>query len=123
MAVLMSVFSTQLIGLFNLSEEAATLAVNLFVFHNICVAIVHPVAFTLPNSFRAACDVSYTMVLSISSMWIFRVGGSFFFAKFLGLGVIGVWYGMACDWVFRAVIFGIRYFRGTWLTKYKKQTD
>lgn len=119
MAVVMSLLSKQFVGMFNLSAEAETLAINLFLLHNICVSTVWPIAFTLPNSFRAASDVQYTMVLSIFSMWAFRVGGSFFFAKFLEMGVLGVWIGMACDWLFRAILFGIRYLRGTWLTKYK----
>lgn len=120
MAVSMSIFSPNLVGLFSLSEEAEALAIRLFLLHNICVCTVWSTAFTLPNSFRAASDVTYTMVLSITSMWVFRVGGSFFFAKLLGMGVIGVWVGMACDWVFRAVLFGIHYLRGSWLTKYTK---
>ncbi len=122
MSVVLSIASKPLVGMFNLSVDSTTLAIYLFVFHNICVSTVWPVAFTLPNSFRAASDVKYTMILSIVSMWIFRVGGSFFFGKYLGLGVAGVWYGMACDWTFRCIIFGIRYLRGTWLTKYKKMT-
>ncbi|MBQ7095257.1 MAG: MATE family efflux transporter [Clostridia bacterium] len=120
MAVVMSIFAPQLVGTFRLTPEGSKLAVNLFLFHSICVSTIWPIAFTLPNSFRAASDVRYTMVISIVSMWIFRVGGGFFFAKFLELGVFGVWIGMACDWVFRAILFGTRFLRGRWLTKYKE---
>lgn len=117
-ALILSLLAPQLVGLFNLPAESTELAIGLFLFHNICVSTIWPVAFTLPNAFRAASDVRYTMILSIASMWIFRVGGSFFFAKYLEFGAFGVWLGMACDWVFRATLFGIRYLRGTWLTKY-----
>lgn len=119
MAAVLSIFSPQLVGMFNLSDEATRLAIYLFIFHNICVSIVWATAFALPNSFRAANDVRFTMILSIASMWIFRVGFSYLFGEFMGLGVAGVWYGMICDWTFRCIIFGIRFLRGTWLTKYK----
>ena len=67
----------------------------------------------------AANDVRYTMTLSIISMWIFRVGLSYLFGKYLGMGVTGIWYAMICDWIFRAICYGTRFARGTWLTKYK----
>jgi len=84
------------------------------------MSLVWPVAFSLPNSFRAASDVRYTMVISISSMWLFRVGCGYLLANFFGMGVWGIWIGMGVDWVFRAAMFAIRYLNGKWLTKYKK---
>lgn len=120
MAILMCVLSKPLVGLFNLSAESQEIAIKLILFHNVFVCTVWPIAFTLPNAFRAACDVNFTMILSIASMWAFRVGGSYLFANTLGFGIYGVWMGMSCDWIFRAAVFGTRYLRGTWLTKYKK---
>ena len=118
-AVIMAIFAKQLVGLFALSEQSASLAVILLTMHSVAIATVHPTAFSLTNSFRAANDVKFTMILSIISMWIFRVGLSFVFAKHLGMGVIGVWCAMFCDWTFRAICFGTRLMKGTWLTKYK----
>lgn len=119
-AVIMSTLSPQLIGTLNISPEAETIGIRLFIFHNICMSLVWPVAFSLPNSFRAASDVRYTMVISISSMWLFRVGCGYILANFFGMGVWGIWIGMGVDWVFRAAMFAIRYLNGKWLTKYKK---
>ena len=118
-SVLMSVFSRQLTGLYNLSADSAALASGLLILHGIGISTVWPTAFTLPNAFRAASDVRYTMVLSVLSMWLFRVGLSYVFGVALEMGVMGIWLAMICDWVFRAVIFGIRYCRGIWLTKYR----
>lgn len=116
----MSLFSKPLVGLFALSEEGASLAIRLMLFHNLCAVLVHPLAFAIAHAFRAASDVNHTMIVAIFSMWVFRVGGAFLFAKVLEMGVFGVWLGMACDWVFRAILFSIRYLSGRWLTKYKK---
>ena len=119
MTLIMTLFLPQLVGAFNLSAESTALAKKLFIFHAIFVTTVWPTAFTLPSAFRAAGDITYTMVLSIISMWVFRVGGSVLFAKVFDCGVMSVWYGLACDWVFRALFFGIRFFRETWLKQYK----
>ena len=114
----MCLFAKNLAGLYNLSDSAAALAVQIIFLHSICISTIWPIAFTLPNAFRAASDVRYTMVLSVFSMWVFRVGLSVVFGKLLGLGVMGVWLAMFCDWAFRAVVFTVRYLSGKWLTKY-----
>ena len=59
------------------------------------------------------------MVVAICSMWIFRVGLSYVFAKYFCMGVMSVWYAMYLDWIVRAAFYASRYFKGTWLTKYK----
>ena len=112
------IFMEQIIGLYGLSEASAEFARKIIFLHSICVCTIWPLAFTIPNSFRAASDVRYTMVISILSMWIFRVGLSYVFGQYLQMGVLGVWVAMFCDWLFRGVLFLIRFLRGTWLTKY-----
>ena len=54
------------------------------------------------------------MIISITSMWIFRIAFSYILGKYLGMGVFGVWVAMVIDWVFRTICFAIRYFRGNW---------
>ena len=71
-----------------------------------------PEAFTLANTLRAARDVKYCMILSIVSMWVFRIGFSYILGVRFGMGVLGVWIAMTIDWAVRAVLFIIRY-RGT----------
>lgn len=116
---LISIFSKTIIGFYNLSSEASSLGRELILFHGICVSTVWPIAFTLPNCFRASSDVKYPLVISIVSMWIFRVGFSYVFALVLNLGVFGVWLAMLADWTFRAILFLIHFLRGKWLNKYK----
>lgn len=118
-AIIMAIFVKPLVGMYGLSAQASDMAIKLLVIHSIVLALIHPVAFCLANSFRAANDVSYTMIVAIVSMWICRIGFSYVFVKFLGMGLFGIWFAMFCDWAVRAVIFGIRFVRGTWLTKYR----
>lgn len=97
LALVMAIFAKPLVGLYGLSPESADLAHKLLLMHSLAIATVHPTAFCLTNSFRAANDVKYTMMLSIASMWIFRVGFSYILGKYLGLGVTGVWCAMILE--------------------------
>ena len=71
-------------------------------------------AFTLPNTLRAANDVRITMWISVFSMWVFRIAFSYILGKYLGWGVFGIWVAMTIDWLFRAICFAVRYLRGKW---------
>ncbi len=103
-----------IVGIFNLSEETAALTLQLIIYHSICCSIIWPASFTLPNAIRAANDVKYTMVISIISMWVWRIGFSFILANTFGLGVMGIWIAMTIDWLFRAVCFIVRFISGKW---------
>ena len=115
----MFLFSDALVGMYNLSPASAELSSYLLKMHCVMVATVWPLAFTRTNAFRAASDVRFPMVISIFSMWAFRVGLSFVFGSVLHMGVTGVWIAMGCDWTFRAIVFTVHYVRGKWLLKYK----
>jgi Na+-driven multidrug efflux pump len=91
--------------------------------------VLWPAGFCLPPAFRAANDVMFTMVVSVFSMWFFRVAlayvlaletvtlfGIFSFSG-MGLGLMGVWYAMTVDWIFRVICFLWRLISGRWLGK------
>lgn len=103
-----------LIRLYHLSPEASGYATRIIFAHSAGAVTIWPLAFTVPNVLRAAADVKYTMVLSILSMWIFRIGFSFLLGVRLGWGVFGVWIAMEIDWVFRGICFVCRYISGKW---------
>lgn len=99
----------QIVGLYNLSPEASELAGNLM-FAHACAMILWPLSFVVPNALRASLDARFTMVISIFSMWIFRIGFAYLFVKNMGMGVMGIWYAMFIDWGFRAVVFSRRFY-------------
>lgn len=103
-----------IIKIYGLSAEASQYAHKILIYHSICVVTIWPLSFSLPNTLRAAADVTYTMILSIISMWIFRIGFSVVLGVYCHMGVFGVWVAMTIDWLFRAVCFSIRYLRGKW---------
>ena len=103
-----------IIKIYGLSAEASQYAHKILIYHSICAVTIWPLSFSLPNTLRAAADVTYTMILSIISMWIFRIGFSVVLGVCCYMGVFGVWVAMTIDWLFRAVCFSIRYLRGKW---------
>ena len=102
--------------LVTLSPEAMAMASQVLKFCAIANMLFWPMAFTLPNSLRAAGDAVFTMVVSLTTMFVCRVALSYVFACSwgLGLGMLGVWLAMFCDWIVRAVCFLWRYWRGSW---------
>lgn len=107
---LMALGSHQIVGMYNLSAEASELARKMILFHS-CAMVMWPLAFALPNALRASLDARFTMTVSVFSMWVFRIGFAYLFVKGMGFGVMGVWFGMFIDWIFRAGVFSWR-FRG-----------
>ena len=54
------------------------------------------------------------MKVSIASMWLMRIGGSYLLARGMGLEILGVWVAIFLDWGLRAALFFIRFQRGAW---------
>lgn len=97
--------------------------------HGILGIVFWCMSFCLPNALRAAGDANYTMIVSMASMWIVRVGFSFIFQKtrLCGLmdyfnmpecyGALCVWFAMICDWIVRIIFILSRIISGKWLNK------
>lgn len=110
-------FFPVILRVYGLSDITAQTVRKIIWFHGICAVFIWPASFTLPGTFRAAGDAQTCMYISGISMWIFRIGFSFLLGKYMGMGVFGVWVAMIIDWLFRAVCFIIRYFKGSWMRK------
>ena len=98
------------VGWYHLSAPSARLAEDLILAHTIAM-IIWPLAFTFPYYFRASGSAAFIMVISIVSIWIFRVGLAHVFILVLHMSVLGIWYAMFIDWIFRILIFAIHYRR------------
>ncbi len=97
-----------------ISPEAKTLVVWLVLINNIFNGLAYPFAGSLGNGLRAAGDVTFTMVVSISLTIGARLLFSALFGLYFGWGVIGVAIGMSMDLVFRGAIFIWRYKSQKW---------
>jgi putative MATE family efflux protein len=103
-----------ILNFYALPAEVRQLTYSLVVIHNCFAILLWPISFTLANALRAAGDVRFTMVISISSMFIFRITVAYILGVIFHMGVIGVWIAMGIDWTVRAIVYIIRFKRGTW---------
>lgn len=80
--------------------------------------IAYPFAGPLGNGLRAAGDIRFTMIVSISLTIGARLFFSALFGLWLNMGVIGIAFGMGIDLFIRGAIFYARYSSKKW-TKFK----
>jgi Na+-driven multidrug efflux pump len=77
----------------------------LVLINNLFNALAYPFAGSLGNGLRAAGDVKFTMIVSITLTIAVRLFFSALFGLWLGWGVIGIAIGMSIDLVIRGAIF------------------
>jgi len=74
-------------------------------------------SFVLFAGMKGAGDVRFTTIVSMASMWLVRVLFAYILGDMLGMGVIGVWLGMFCDWIFRGIFAVMRFRSKKWQEK------
>ena len=112
-------FLHKLIGIYALSGETMVLSELLVRIHAGFAILLWTLSFVLPNALRAANDVKFTMIVSILSMAVWRLGFSYLLCVRMGWGAVGVWIAMIIDWVCRVTCFVLRFRSGVWKTKYQ----
>mgnify|MGYP004571877183 FL=1 len=112
-------FLPKLIGIYALTGETMALSITLVRIHAGFAILLWTLSFVLPNALRAANDVKFTMVVSIFSMAVWRLGFSYLLCVRMGWGAVGVWIAMIIDWVCRVTCFVLRFGSGAWKTKYQ----
>ncbi len=92
------------VGLYRLSPDPAALAAGLLLAHSLAM-VLWPAAFLLPYYFRATGRATFSMLVAVGAMAVFRIGFAYVFVMLLGKNVLWVWYAMFIDWVFRVAVF------------------
>ena len=103
-----------LLKIYGLSDETAEMAFEILTVNCFSAIMIWPLSFTLPNILRAAGDVTFTMIVCVVSMWIFRIFCAYALSVWLGMGLMGTWVAMIIDWAVRTVFFIGRYKSGKW---------
>ena len=106
-----------ILRIYHVSDEAKELARFLVMTYSVVCCLVWPLSFSFPQTLRASGDNRFVMVVSVGSMWAFRLVLGVVLSKNMGMGLIGVWIAMYVDWVVRAICFVLRYRSGKWMTK------
>lgn len=104
-----------ILRVYDVAPEAAVLAREVMLIHGGSAILLWIPSFMIPYFLRAAGDATFTMVVSMITMWLVRVLGAYVIGRYLGYGVVGVWFAHAIlDWATRSVIFYARYRSGKW---------
>ena len=107
-----------ILRVYDVAPEAAVLARKIMLLHGGSAIVLWMPSFMIPYFLRAAGDATFTMVVSMITMWLVRVLGAYVLGRYLGFGVVGVWFAHAIlDWASRSVIFIVRYRGGRWERK------
>lgn len=111
--VLLFLFATPIVGFFTTEPEVITEGAK----------VMRIMAFAMPfmatarvaaGALRGAGDTRYVMWGTGASIWVARLGLGFVFVQWFNWGLVGAWMAMFADHVVRALVFGVRYYRGKW---------
>ena len=112
---LVLLFFEPLVQFYNAPREIVPLILQCSLITGIAHPLLHNFGFMLPSVFRAVGDGVFCTIISLITMWVFRVLGGYVLGTVLGMGVMGVWLAMIVDWVVRAVIYPVRFHGDRWL--------
>ncbi|NLZ70239.1 MAG: MATE family efflux transporter [Clostridiaceae bacterium] len=115
MTVLYLLLGSPILGLFTNHPAVLTRAHELLVAYLIVAPLIHHASFGIPCLLRGLGDVRFVMRVSIFTATVVRLFFSWLFAVQLNMQAMGVWLGMFVDWLIRAIIFTIRFYRRKWL--------
>ncbi len=113
-AVFAIIFTPQVVSVFGLSEEASVQTINIARLYFFCTPLFYPESFALANALRGTGDTKFPMIVSITTMFVLRVGFAYFMVKVFSLGIMSIWIVMVSDWFVRGIIFTMRFKRGAW---------
>ncbi len=119
MTAVFFIMLSPLIGLFTQDPQTVSYTTGLMLLMLGTTAIFWPPSFVTPSALRATGDAGYTMWVSLTSMFVLRVFGSWFLGVYLNMNVMGVWLSMVADWVARGIFFAIRVYSMSWKKHYR----
>jgi len=110
-AALLLPFFPLMMKMFSPPDEIISTILTLVLINVIAQPLVWSLSFIMPSALRAAGDSSFTSLVSLLSMWLFRVIFGYILGITLGYGIIGVWIAMVAEWGVRGFIY-VRRFKG-----------
>ncbi|MCI8341895.1 MAG: MATE family efflux transporter [Firmicutes bacterium] len=111
--VILFIFAPQLAAIFTDTKEIQDSVVSILRL----LAFVQPFSAlqqVMTSALQGAGDTKYPMFSTLIGIWVIRDAIGFFLAMHLGLGLMGCWYALALDIVFRGILLLIRFQKGKW---------
>jgi putative MATE family efflux protein len=107
-------FFTPLVSLFHPPEQIVHDIFIIMLINAIAQVPLWANSFMIPSALRAAGDAKFTSIVSMLSMWLFRIVLGYILGIVLPFGIIGVWLAMDCEWGVRGLIFRHRFKGDKW---------
>jgi putative MATE family efflux protein len=101
-------------AIYSKDPEVVRLTAQIIRMNAVAIPILWPASFIIPSGLRGAGDSKFTMVVSITSLWFFRVFVGYIFSITLNFGVTGLWMAMYFDFITRGITYYLRLKRGKW---------
>jgi Na+-driven multidrug efflux pump len=114
MALVVMPLFNPLVSLFNPPKEIVPTIYLIILINAIAQIPLWSLSFVTPSALRAAGDSKFTSIVSMLSMWLFRVVLGYILGIVLKFGILGVWIAMDCEWGVRGLIFLMRYRGKKW---------
>lgn len=96
-------------------EEAEIVDIGVGIMHVIIFVVILQIAQVIyMGCLRGAGDTLYTAIASTISATVMRTAGSYIFGYALGLGIIGIWFGVLVDQLSRFLFASFRFRQGKW---------
>ncbi len=115
-AALIALSSGFLMQIFTDNAEITAL-VSRLLFIDIVLEIGRTCNLVFGNALKTSGDAVFTTMIAVIFMYLFAVGGTYFFGIRLGLLVTGAYIGMAMDECIRALCMFLRWQSGKWKEK------
>ena len=115
-ALIFALLSEPIFSLFTANEEVIKLCKTIM-FIDVALEFARAINMVMVRAMQTSGDVMYPTILAIISCWLIATLLSYIFGIVLNMGLAGVWWAMAIDELFRAILFIIRFARGKWIKK------
>ncbi|MGZ9585417.1 MATE family efflux transporter [Paenibacillus marinisediminis] len=103
-----------IVRLFSPPEEIISTIFIITLMTGLAQPFLWSISFITPSALRAAGDSKFTSIVSLMTMWLFRVIVGYVLGITLGFGIIGVWVAMIAEWAVRGSIFLYRFKGDKW---------
>lgn len=105
-----------LLGIYTDDSAVIALGANILII-NVALEFGRTTNLVVIACLRGAGDVYFPTVCAIFSMWLISVLGSYILAVVCGMGIYGLWIGLAADEIFRGILMLIRWNGSRWRNK------
>lgn len=113
MAGLFAILGHPLMGIFTENQEIIKLGATV-IWIDVILEIGRATNVVGIGALKAVGDVKFPVVIGVFSMWVIGVGLGYILSIPCGLGLIGIWIGIASDECFRAILVIFRWKNRKW---------